>query len=220
MGKWTKADQPASHEADAPQPEQAAMQPEPAKTEPTTNPVATGVKSESPALDEKRKTALLRYMGILFCVAFLLVLLSSLIQMRNSRLTISELNQASNNALQNAEALQTMNRDLIEQNTALLEENANLEQQLRDTEQTLTQRKRQLDELGGQLERIESEHQQQLTAYEKQLEAHEALAAALLAQDSGNAETYKAAMQSLLELSKYLTPNDKLLYQSLLAENE
>ena len=56
--------------------------------------------------------------------------------------------------------------------------------------------------------------------YEKQLEAHEALAAALLAQDSGNAETYKAAMQSLLELSKYLTPNDKLLYQSLLAENE
>ena len=48
----------------------------------------------------------------------------------------------------------------------------------------------------------------------------EALAAALLAQDSGNAETYKAAMQSLLELSKYLTPNDKLLYQSLLAENE
>ena len=53
--------------------------------------------------------------------------------------------------------------------------------------------------------------------YEKQLEAHEALAAALLAQDSGNAETYKAAMQSLLELSKYLTPNDKLLYQSLRA---
>ena len=42
-------------------------------------------------LPDQKKNALLRYMAILFGVAFLLVLLSFLIQMRDSRETISDL---------------------------------------------------------------------------------------------------------------------------------
>ena len=42
-------------------------------------------------LDDRKKTALLRYIAIMFAVAFLLVLSSLLMQMRDSRQIISEL---------------------------------------------------------------------------------------------------------------------------------
>ena len=60
---------------------------------------------EKTGLDEKRKTALLRYIAILFAVAFVLVLLSLFGQMRNSKTAISELSQSSTSALQKAEHL-------------------------------------------------------------------------------------------------------------------
>ena len=63
-------------------------------------------ENEKPALDERKKSALLRYVAIMFAVAFVLVLFSLLGQMRNSMSTISELNQSSSSALQKAEQLQ------------------------------------------------------------------------------------------------------------------
>ena len=59
-------------------------------------------QEELSQLSEKKKNALLRYMAVLFGVAFLLVLLSFLIQMRDSQQTISELNLSTTNALRNA----------------------------------------------------------------------------------------------------------------------
>lgn len=174
----------------------------------------------SSGLDEKRKTALLRYMGILFGVAFLLVLLSSLIQMRNSRLTISELNQASNSALQNAEALQTMNRELVDQNAALIAENTELEQQRDDAQELSDQRKAQMDELGNQLERVESLHQQQLEQLDKQLAAAKTLAKAQYAQANEDEEGFQTAMQQLKDLAEYLEEEGKAIYQSLLTEKQ
>ena len=50
-------------------------------------------------LSEARKTALLRYMAVLFAVAFLLVLLSLILQAHSSKATISELTQTSSSAL-------------------------------------------------------------------------------------------------------------------------
>ena len=61
-------------------------------------------------LSEKRKAALLRYMTILFSAAFVLVLISLILQMHSSKAKISELNAASTSALSNAEALQAENR--------------------------------------------------------------------------------------------------------------
>ena len=63
-------------------------------------------------LSEKRKSALLRYMAVLFCAAFILVLISLILQMHSSEAKISELNAASTSALSNAEALQHENRAL------------------------------------------------------------------------------------------------------------
>lgn len=70
-------------------------------------------------INQKKRTAMLRYMAIMFAVAFALVLLSYLIQLRNSQTTISQLNARSASAMQNAEQLQAENRNLIEENNAL-----------------------------------------------------------------------------------------------------
>jgi len=74
---------------------------------------------ETPPLSERKKNALLRYMAILFGVAFLLVLLSFLIQLRDTRETISDLNQTNASALQNAGRLQDENQRLQKENGEL-----------------------------------------------------------------------------------------------------
>lgn len=84
-------------------------------------------KPQNEPVNQQKRTALLRYMTILFAVAFALVLLSYLVQVFNSRSTITQLNAASASALQNAERLQDTNRELTEQNNQLKAEldNAN-----------------------------------------------------------------------------------------------
>jgi len=57
-------------------------------------------------LDEKKKSALIHYVAILFIVAFIIVLISMLGTMRDSREDISALTQSSVSALQKAEQLQ------------------------------------------------------------------------------------------------------------------
>ena len=69
-----------------------------------------------------RKIALLRYIAILFFVAFLLVLFSLLAQMRNNKQTISELNQSSASSMSKVEQLQEQNRSLQEENASLKEQ--------------------------------------------------------------------------------------------------
>lgn len=59
-----------------------------------------------------KRTALLRYMAVMFAAAFLLVLLSMIFQMRSHNTTISQLNQSSASALAKAEQLQEDNRKL------------------------------------------------------------------------------------------------------------
>ena len=76
---------------------------------------------EKTPMEEGRKNALLRYIAVLFAVAFLFVLLSLMMQMRDSRATISELNAASASALKNAEKLQTDNEELRTENADLKE---------------------------------------------------------------------------------------------------
>ena len=79
-------------------------------------------KQQSAPVNSQKRTALLRYMTVLFAVAFALVLLSYLIQVFSSRDTISQLNATSASALQNAERLQDTNRELTEENKRLNDE--------------------------------------------------------------------------------------------------
>lgn len=69
----------------------------------------------SQPLDDKKKNALMRYIFILFAVAFLLILLSFFMQLRDTNQTISELVQSNASALQNAEKLQEDNRKLVDE---------------------------------------------------------------------------------------------------------
>ena len=106
-------------------------------------------------LSDARKAALLRYMAILFAVAFVLVLLSLILQTHSSKSTISELSAASTSALDNAVKLQEEQQQLqdqldelqkkLDEETALNEqllaasqdEEKDAKQELRDKEQTL-----------------------------------------------------------------------------------
>ena len=76
-------------------------------------------KQQSAPVSDHKRTALLRYMTVLFAVAFALVLLSYLIQVFSSRDTISQLSATSASALQNAERLQETNRELNDENKRL-----------------------------------------------------------------------------------------------------
>lgn len=88
------------------------------------------IQPEKSGLDENRKSALLRYVAIMFAVAFVLVLLSMLGQMRNSKTAISELSQSSSSALQRAEQLQQDNLELTEANAELMQDKKFLRQQV------------------------------------------------------------------------------------------
>ena len=62
----------------------------------------------------KKRTALLRYMAVMFAAAFLLVLVSFVSQTHRSNTTISDLSQSASGALARAQQLQEDNRELQE----------------------------------------------------------------------------------------------------------
>lgn len=59
-----------------------------------------------------KRTALLRYMTVMFAAAFVLVLMSFLFQLKSHNTTVSEMAQTSASALSRAEELQEENRTL------------------------------------------------------------------------------------------------------------
>lgn len=79
-------------------------------------------KTQEAPMSEQKRTALLRYMAILFAVAFAAVLLSYLIQASNSQSTIDQLSATSTSALQNAAQLQETNWELTQEIEQLNEE--------------------------------------------------------------------------------------------------
>lgn len=99
-------------------------------------PEAEKKEESSPAPEvtspKTRNKALIIYISLLFSVAFLLVLVSLIIQQRNSDKTITQLNQNASSALTHAEQLQNDNRQLQQENMELLQKNANLEDQIDD----------------------------------------------------------------------------------------
>ena len=110
-------------------------------------------------LSTGKRNALLRYMAILFGVAFLLVLLSFLIQMRNSQDTISDLHKSNASALENAGVLQaenerltTVNRELNDENEALAAQIEQLESDARTADEAAAEAMAQLADLETQME--------------------------------------------------------------------
>ena len=150
-------------------------------------------------LSEKRKSALLRYMAVLFCAAFILVLISLILQTHSSKAKISELNAAS--ALSNAEALQNENRALQDDKIALEKENEELQAKIDE----LTQK---LDEASQAEENTQAAENEMIKSLRTELdrtkEAYEALLEAKACETREGNVTFSRAMQTLERLKDYL----------------
>lgn len=177
----------------APEVTEAAEAPKPAKK---------GRASEGRAMSSEKRTALLRYMAVLFAVAFALVLLSYLIQVRNSQSTITALNQTSASALQNAEALQQANQ-------ALSEEKIQLSEALSEALDALEQAEAQASEQAITASETQKALEQSRTAFDLLLDA-------VAARDSADRASYDQAMTDLTPIKDSLTEDGLELYKSLL----
>lgn len=165
------------------------------------------------------KNSLLRYVAVLFAVAFLLVLLSYLVQTRNMNATVSELNQTSSSALTNAQMLQTMNQQLLSENESLRAELDRLDQQLLQANDALAEQQSQADaavaSLSAELAALESalsDAQAQQTAA---LDAYELLCKAASAADANDLVALRSYMAELEPSAKLLGSQATKLYHAL-----
>lgn len=150
-------------------------------------------EARSASMSEQKRTALLRYMMILFAVAFLLVLFSYLIQVFNSQSTISQLNATSASALQNAERLQDTNRELTEENERLQQELETLTDENRaQTEAAAADR-----ELARAEGRAEGEAEGRQAGLEEARKAYDLLLKAVAAQDEAERAKALEALEAL-----------------------
>ena len=165
-------------------------------------------------MEEGRKNALLRYIAILFAVAFLFVLLSLMMQMRDSRATISELNAASASALKNAEKLQSDNEALRTENAQLNEQLEVLQEEKEQLEQALEEAEAAKGDAALEAE-IRTAQQTQAKirqAYEYLLEAMEIVTPG---SQEGNVAASKV-LENLELLQEYLGAQGQEIYQSLI----
>ena len=179
-------------------------------------------KQEKPVSQRNRNMALLRYLTLMFVVAFVLVLISFL-QQRDSRQTISELNQNASSALIRAEQLQEDNRGLSQQNMELSQHNVELTGQLSNLENQLEQALAELEVAKADLEQtnesykaLQTELEAMKTNADTDRRTYELLLTAQKALENAEVQEYADAMHQLSELTEHLDANGKELYQQLL----
>ena len=167
----------------------------------TTNQIPEEVKQEAEPTKKtgtvKNQNALLRYITVLFAVAFLIVLLSLVISNRQTQDTITALNATSASALENAEALQESNRALSDTNTALQTQITELELELAEAEDALA---------------LAEEEQ---TKAQDTIAAYELLLTAMDARQNGNTEAFEAAMAELAGMCELLSGTARDRYEEL-----
>ena len=205
MSEQTDNIRPESQEAPQEVPQEPVNVPEGGQPTPPAE-----EKTDKAPISDKKRTALLRYMAVLFGVAFLLVLLSFLIQIRDSRETISDLNKSNASALQNAVQLQ-------EQNQTLSNAKKELETQLEEQSQEMEDLEEQLADAEDEAEenalRADEENRMRLS--------YEQLLAALELYNQENYEDCLAILEEEIpaEDAEIFAPAAKTLYDQLLASS-
>ena len=164
---------------------------------------------EKPGLDDKKRNALLRYLAILFAVAFIMVLISMAMELRNSSAAVKELNQSSVSALQKAELLQDTNRQLEKDKSHLEGRSEELEKQLADaelelavSEEPVQTQKDELEALQEQAEALRQESEARQKAYELLLQAKAGSAGAMLELNNYKAYLGETALKEYENLIK------------------
>ena len=185
------------------------------ENKPVTPDKPEDTQAQKPAgLDEKRKRALLVYMAVLFSAAFILVLLSFLIQLRDSRATISSLSEASQSALANAQQLQSDNAELQELVTQLQQELADSAVQTAELEAELELSQAARSEAEQAAEDAEdraANTKEQLTEAENRADAYRYLSVLLRAETD---YTRAEALKRLEPLAEFLDADAYGVYQS------
>ena len=165
-------------------------------------------------LDDKRKNAMLRYIGIMFVVAFVFVLVSMLGELRSSEATITQLNQSSTSAVQKAEQLQDNNRQLEKDNAYLTGRIEELEKQLDDLELELAVSQEKVQNQKNELSAVKKQAAENENRLELQAYAGELLARA------ANEEDPSAVLAELEAYKPYLGENALKLYENLMKKGE
>ncbi len=163
---------------------------------------------EKSGIDDKRKNALLRYVAIMFAVAFLLVLLSLIGQMRDSKNTISQLSQSSSSALQKAEQLQDTNRLLEENNLLLKKDVEDLEEEVKELKAKLSKDQKEQDALVKEQETAVKEAAEEAAQVEAAYEL-------LLTLKTDRSEEN---LQKMKENKEYLGPVGQKTLETILTE--
>ena len=174
-------------------------------------------EKQNQPISENRKAAFLRYMAILFAVAFVMVLSSMILQSKTSKATISELNEASRSALQNAMKLQEENRALQEERDELDRRVAALTEQLsegeavrEELEQTISQQEAQEKEAAAERERT----------LNHTVEAYEALLVAMQCETQEGNVTFSRAVDTVERFMDCLGPRAQAAYEALTEVDE
>ena len=148
----------------------------------------------------------------LFAVAFLLVLLSLILQTHSSKSTISELSAASTSALDNAVKLQ-------EQNRALQEEKQQLEDELDAVQKKLDEETALNDQLLQATQDEQSDAKQELRDKEQELDhtrlAYEALLTAMNCDTHEGNVTFSRAMETVARYQECLSENALAEFEKL-----
>ena len=176
------------------------------QTPDTAQPPAPPEEKRQPPLSDAKKNALLRYMTVLFAVAFLLVLASLILQKNSSQEQIGALNESNASAITRAEHLQTQNRDLQD-------EVASLKQELEDAQAQITGQSGELDALRDEYDALEREADAVQDAYS-------ALITALQCKTHEGNVTYSKAMGAVERNKQYLSDDAKAAYEALLTSDE
>jgi len=170
-------------------------------------------------MPDSKRTALLRYMIIMFAVAFVLVLMSMVLQTRSSNSTISELHQSSTSALTKAKQLQDTNRDLQDQLRRLDKEMSNLNDKMSAVSGELSAAKAELETVNNdlnttkaQLDAAWKKNDDLTQEKENQKVVYQALAVVLMGPGGEGDVEYSRALETVEKMKQYLDPTVVSLY--------
>lgn len=176
------------------------------------------IQPEKTGLDEKRKNAMLRYIAIMFAVAFIFVLLSLVGQMRDTEAALSQLNQSSSSALEKAEQLQDHNRELESENAYLTGRIEELEKQVEEQQRMLTDAETQFEQLEADLSVTEQQAAAVKTELDGTKKAYTLLAEAQTLAAAG--EDCSTVLAELEAYTQYLDEHALNIFENLTNKGE
>ena len=158
-----------------------------------------------------KRNAFLRYMTIIFAVAFLLVLISLVLQAHTAKAALSDLKESNSSALSNA----AVNAELLQdENRKLQEELDSTKKLLADEQEKAKTQEESIAQLEQELEALRTEHAASESSEGTQ-EAYDALLTALRCTTREGNVTFSKAMSTVEKYKEYLSQEALAVYEAL-----